>query len=218
MLEKMAWEQVYDLWKHSVRDLSKSLNEKPGVEFVPVKFKSPGSVFYGFDWRKAEEKDRVNQLVKQAMYGYSFFYDEERIYAGTLHTAELLSVSETEEDRAAIWIAATAFELKGCNTSDRKFYRLFYDAALGYLKERYEIWHYAMRKLVPGVPIASVLPDDDIPDRDRAMDSICLNTLLLQKMYKILYYSSLEEDLGKDFSEIISKSDKRKEEFDARPL
>ena len=191
----MPWDEVYELWNDSAFWLSKTLNDPVSALVIPVKWKDQGTHFRGYDWRKKEDADRTISIIQENV--YSFLIGGDCTYKGTLHTAKLLNKACSEEERAAIWIAATAFELKDRERSDHCFYRMFYEAAIGYLRSEHEIWHHSMRKLVPDVPIGCVLPREDQPCKDRAMDSICLNVLLLKESHKIVYCSSLEEDWEK---------------------
>lgn len=199
-MQTMSWADVYDLWKHCSCALPNVLNEKTPVSILPVKWECPDSSFYGYDWRTCEDVDRNIDTIRENIMWFLYDNCSNR---GTIHTASLLAEAKTEEEQAAIWIAATAFELKDCETSDEYYYSQFYVAARNYLRGKYKLWHHAMRKLVPELPIWRVLQEKDSPEKYRAMYSVCMNTLLLKQSHKIIYYSSKQEDKARKLTLIV---------------
>ncbi len=125
-----------------------------------------------------------------------FLYFTKPSNKGMIQTAQMLMAAKNQEEKVAIWIAATANELLECSFESRigKYAKILEMTARGFLRDRYQIWHHAMRKLVPEIMIPYNILDNLIcKDFDVAMELIQLNTLLIQNNYKILLYSSLKE-------------------------
>ena len=110
----------------------------------------------------------------------------------------MLVEAETGEERAAIWIAATAKELmeREPGTDVWRYAYRIYEAATGdFLGSRYILWHHAMKKLVPEIVVPwSIIRDLACQDASSVMGVIQMNTALLKSNWRILKYSSLPEE------------------------
>lgn len=64
-----------------------------------------------------------------------------------------------------------------------------------YFTHSYNLWHHAMKKLVPQILIPfSIQMNLACEDAETVMDLIQMNTIMLKGSYSILRYSSLKED------------------------
>ena len=115
---------------------------------------------------------------------------------GTIQTAEMLMKVRNEEERAAIWIAATAKELSEYRGGRNLGYypRTLHMAACKFLETRYSLWHHAMKRLVPEIMIPSpVLESIVCKGAEPVVGLIQMNTALLKSTWSILRYSSLKD-------------------------
>lgn len=191
----MSWEEVYALWKEGLRYFPKMLSDPVTVEKVFVRCEREGHYIYGYDWLDNAAAESRKRLIDENPSEFLFF--TEPTARGTIRTAEMLAEARSEEELAAVWIAATARELSdyrlergaGCCAEQLRY------AALDFLQERFRLWHHAMRHLVPEIVIpspvlASVVCNDAVP----VMGLIQMNTMMLKNGWSILRYSSLEEE------------------------
>lgn len=194
MLEQMKWEDVYELWKISAYSFSKKLTAPVSAETVFVAYAHDESYFYGYDWLENEEVQERKQLIEQEP--LQFLYHTKPSNKGTIQPAEMLIEARTEEECAAVWIAATARELYemelGCDAGRYAF--VLYKTACEFLRSRYLLWSPAMKKLVPEIIIPlTVLKSIACKDAGPVMELIQMNTVWLKKAWRILRYSSLKD-------------------------
>ena len=198
-MTEMQWEKTYKLWKGAEYSIGETLSVPVEVETIPVPYKQDG-YFYGFDWLPCEEVPRRKELIRETP--TEFFYFTKHTNKGTIQTAGMLAEAQTDEERAAIWIAATAKELidhsSGGNIS--KYARQLYNSACNFLRDRYELWHHAMKQLVPQLAISWQLRESIVcEDAEPVVELICLNTFVVKNSYKILCYTSLEDGKNPGF-------------------
>ena len=194
MFERMKWEEVYQLWKHGAYYFPQSLTEPLLVETVAVEYSGGGS-FYGYDWLENTEAEQRKKMIQTN--AAEFLYFTKPTNKGTIQTIEMLSEAIDEEERAAIWIAATAFELQNKHYANgiSTFAYQMYNAAWRFLRERFYMWHHAMKRLVPDVLIPhNVLKSMSNMDADTVMKLIQMNTLMIKGSHSVLLYSSLKDD------------------------
>ena len=194
MLEKMKWEDTYKLWQDGCYDFPDILSAPVAVEPVFVEYEREGNFFYGFDWlQNAIVPERKRLIQKKPL---EFLYFTKPSNKGTIQTAEMLVEAQSDEERAAIWIAAIAKELSECGggNSIRRYSNTLYMAACEFLKGRYYLWHHAMKRLVPEIMIPrSVLESLICEDAEPVMGLIQMNAVLLKSTWSILQYSSLKD-------------------------
>lgn len=194
MFEQMKWEEVYQLWKHGAYYFPQSLSTPLPIEKVAVEY-SGGGYFYGYDWLENTEAEQRKKMIQTNV--AEFLYFTKPTNKGTIQTIEMLSETIDEEERAAIWIAATAFELQNKHYANdiSTFAYQMYNAAWEFLRERFYMWHHAMKRLVPDVLIPhNVLKSMSNMDADTVMKLIQMNTLMIKGSHSVLLYSSLKDD------------------------
>ena len=173
MLKQMNWETVYKLWRHGCYQFSNILSSPVNAETIFVEYKQDGYI-YGYDWLENTDIPARKQLSEKNPLGFLLFSKPSN--KGTIQTAEMLIDAQTEEELAAIWIAATAKELSEyrINNGIARYSDMLHIAACSFLRNRYYLWHHAMKRLV--------------------MALIQLNTMLLKNSWSILRYSSLSDE------------------------
>ena len=105
MFEQMKWEDVYELWRMCGYHFPKVLTEPVSAETVFVEYKQDGYYIYGYDWLEVTEAQERKHLIEKNP--AQFLYLTKPTNKGTTQTAELLMDARSEEEQAAIWIAAT---------------------------------------------------------------------------------------------------------------
>lgn len=193
MFEQMNWEEVYQLWTQSAYYFPNSLSLPPETERVPIACQED-ECFYGYDWLECTQAAQRKQRIQTNLAGFIYF--TKLTNKGTIHTLDLLSEARDDEERAAIWIAATASELKGAqyNSDVTRLAFQMHHAALRFLQNRFYLWHHAMQRLVPEILVPPMLIASlSKPDAQTVMQLIQMNTLMLKGSYRALLYSSLEE-------------------------
>lgn len=192
---QINWEDAYAIWKKGLLFLPKTVSSPVPVETVFVQYEQNGESFFGYDWLENTAAESRKRLIADQPSEFLFF--TQPTCKGTIHTAEMLAEARNEEELAAVWIAATAKELStyhlGTGTGQ------LYCAACDFLRERYYLWHHAMRNLVPAIAIPpSVLESVVCNDAEPIMGLIQMNVLLLKNSWSILRYSSLKEGEAPD--------------------
>jgi len=199
MFERMSWSSAYELWKHSRYFFPKSLFEAPAAESVFVDYNQENYI-YGYDWLSNEEMEERKRLIKDNPSQFLCFTQPTN--KGTIQTAQMLTEAKDEEELAAIWIAATSFELKESDPRNgvRRYAYALHDAAISFLRERFYVWHHAMRRLVPDIMIPNtVLESLRCDEAEPVIGLIQMNAMMLKGSYTLLRYSSLsDEELAKE--------------------
>lgn len=193
MFEQMKWEEAYSLWNYESYSFPEILSTPITAESVFVEY-NQGGYIYGFDWLQNEDTQERKKLIEKNP--LEFLYFTKPTNKGTLQTAEMLTDAQSEEELAAIWIAATAKELSEyrCGDSIERYASMLHIAACNFLRPRYYLWHHAMKRLVPEILIPlTVLRNIDCKDAEPVMGLIQMNTVMLKSTWSILRYSSLKE-------------------------
>lgn len=193
MIEEMTWKDIYKLWEISSYDFPKTLTEPVAAEKIFVKYEQNNHYIYGYDWLETTEVQERKQLIMENP--IQFLYFTKSSNKGTIQTAEMLMNASNEEELAAIWIAATAKELEYRSSGNARYYASTLQiTAEDFLRDRYSLWHHAMKKLVPDIMIpSSILENIVCEDPSPIIGLIQLNTLLLKTSWKILLYTSLKD-------------------------
>ena len=195
MPEYIEWNDVYKLWSMRNGISAVVLADPVEQQIIHVPYdKDDGHCFYGYDWLPKDLVVSQTDLIQNSP--TQFLYFTRPSNKGTIQTAEMLATAADAEEQAAIWIAATTFELRDfdINRELRRTARILNYAAIDFLRNRFRIWHHAMRQLVPDIMIPySVLENISCPDYDTTVDLIKMNTVLLKNYYSVLLYTSLED-------------------------
>jgi len=201
MFDQMEWAEVYKLWERNAYYFPQSLKSPLEVERVSVEYKRDG-IFYGHDWLENTEAEQRKKTIQTNV--SEFLYWTKPTNKGTIQTARMLSDALNDEERAAIWIASSAFELMNMHYRNgvSLIARKMHYASCSFLQDRFYIWHHAMKKLVPDIMIPhGIVESISEADNNTVMQLIQMNTLMIKGSYKVLLYSSLEGDAElKDYS------------------
>lgn len=195
MTDRMKWEDAYKLWQTGSLSLPASVSAPITPEIVAVNDDREGYV-YGYDWLpNTDAQQRKNLISKNPI---EFLYFAKPANKGTIMTLHMLAEAQDEEERAAVWIAATAFDLAERQSGQgiARFAQELNSAANTFLIERYGcLWHHAMRKLVPKIMIPyPVLGSMKCDGADAVMGLIQTNVLLIEGSYTPLLYASIDEN------------------------
>jgi hypothetical protein len=193
MFDQMKWEDVYELWKSGSYKFPKILTVPVSAETVYIEYEQRRGYIYGYDWLENAEAQERKQLIKKDP--IELLYFTKHINKGTIQTAEMLVEARSEEELAAVWIAATSKELSDYQSGSGvgRYANMLYRAACEFLSNRYFLWHHAMKKLVPEIMIPSgVLKNMVCKDPEPVIGLIQMNTVLLKSTWNILRYSSLK--------------------------
>lgn len=109
----------------------------------------------------------------------------------------MLAEAKDDEERAAIWIAATSNELMQHKSSNEvaRYAEMINITANLFLRDRFYMWHHAMKRLVPEIQIpSSIISGLNCKNAGAVMDLIQMNTVILQSTHRTLLYSSLGEN------------------------
>lgn len=82
------------------------------------------------------------------------------------------------------------------------------NAANEFLRDRFYLWHHAMKRLVPDINIPhNVLKSISKADAETVMQLIQMNTLMIKGSYRILLYSSLKDGIIPERSSVRLPTD-----------
>jgi hypothetical protein len=181
------------MWKMGSYSFPKALTDPVSAETVYVEYEQDGCSIYGYDWLESTEAQERKQLIETNP--IQFLYFTKPTNKGTIRTAEMLMEARSEEELAAVWIAATAKELYDCRSGSSvgRYANMLHMAACEFLSNRYLLWHHAMKRLVPEIMIPPcVLENIVCKDPEPVVGLIQMNTVLLKSTWNILRYSSLK--------------------------
>lgn len=195
MKEKMKWNDAYKLWQEGSLFLPAALSAPLTPEIVTVNYARDVNIF-GYDWLRNDEAQHRKEVIAKNPVEFLLF--EKPSNKGTIKTVQMLAEAKNEEERAAIWIAATSFDLmkEKAGGDFSPFAYQLNSAACEFLQNRYAyLWHHAMRKLVPAIMIPyTVLDSVKCEDAAAVMGLIQTNVLLINGNYTPLLYSSIKQD------------------------
>ena len=193
-LQWPEWKDIYEKWKIGMMYYPANA-DRIEVEAVHIDLGHREYKFYGYDWLLKAGAEQRKQLIRERL--SEFLYFTQPTNKGTIQTVGMLAEAESAEERAAIWIAATAFELNGDGWSSeiRRQAFLLHRAAISFLNKRFDVWHHAMRKLVPKIMVSPLLIEHLRQcDTETMIGIIQTNMIMLQGSYTPLYYSSMDQD------------------------
>ena len=188
---EITWPEIFKSWSVGTFSGPAVLEAPVRPVEVPVKYEEPGHYFYGYDWLSRAEYDQRRELIERDP--AAFLYFTKATNKGTIHTLQMLTEAKDDEERAAVWIAAFAKEIR--DSGDRAAWR--YADQLGraseaFLRERFSLWHHAMRQLVPAVFVNCTLQEGSVFSSVYGMIELArLNAALILREYVPVLYTSL---------------------------
>ena len=187
---QLTWEDVYELWKQGSFPNSR-LDEPVQIETIYVNCENLPYDMYGYDWLSVEELEYRREYAEKDPAGFLQLNCNNK---GVILTAELLAKADSDEERAAVWIAATARELCNCQFGNNlyRYSQDIYDATIRHLRGKYKIaWHQATKWFIPEILVPYKMLNNILCDGfEVVMDIIQTNVLLLKNVYRITVYSS----------------------------
>ena len=188
----ITWEQLYKCWEYQMWN-TPAILKSPFI-FEEINLEYTGEEFiYGYDWlARAQLQNRKKMLEKDAT---QFLFFTNPSNKGTRHTLQMLSEAKTNEEIAAIWIYATAFELlqNDLCCKSRKFVYEICHVTQRYISERFCFWHHAMRKLIPEIYTNCLVREIKFESIESIIEIIALNAALIRYEYVPVLYSSLKK-------------------------
>lgn len=178
----IPWPEIYAAWTAQAQETHLSDN----VEVTSVLLNFTGGYDYlsGYDWRSSGFN-----AERYANDSYGFFF-ERHANEGTNTTAARLAEAKTDEERAAIWVAATIRELFDTRRTPlrmRHYLERIRCSATEFVQIR--DWHYPMKKWVPEIYIEQEELDKvNEGDLNAVIRLIQKNTAEVQCNYRIFYY------------------------------
>lgn len=193
MIEQIAWEDIYTVWRYQSENFPENPSAPIKAEPIFVKNKEDNYI-YGFDWvDNKEAKDRKHLISQDPV---AFLALAKQTGKGIIQTAEMLLEARNDEERAAIWIAATAKELVKYDLNvEISFYaNMLFESACDFLKNKYRLWNEYRKHLIPDIIIPKTLLNNiECQNIIPIVGLIQVNTLLIKSTYSMLhYYSDLE--------------------------
>jgi hypothetical protein len=153
-VKEITWENLLSYWESRANVYEPQLMLPFNLKKVFVNYQNNG-YFHGYDWIEINNyKERTEYVSEKPI---EFLCLGTSLNKGTLHTLEMLGMAQdNQEDCAAIWLVAFTKEVldsfpyewrgKGYNI----LYKVYIEA-YSKIKEKYDMWHHAMRKLLPEI-------------------------------------------------------------------
>ena len=190
--EDITWEQLYEYWKYNMWDAPQILKTPITFEEIHVEYKGNG-YFYGYDWIASAGLQSRKELIESDV--NQFLYFTQPSNKGTIHTLQMLAEAKNDEEIAAIWMYAIAFEMLQ-NGFSGKAKRVVYQicrVTQRFLSKRFWFWHHAMRKLVPEIYTNYLIREADLESIESIIEIIVLIASLIRHEYVPVLYSSLKQ-------------------------
>ena len=199
MINKMEWDEVYDIWKSVSYWLSNAADEPVKVQkiYVPYETNHTGwekeiHTLNGCDWVMNRDVCERTKNIVQNPY-YTLCYGTET-HKGTIHTAQMLLNAESSEERAAIWIKAALHEMKGGKIHFRNDdAKSIYDATDDYLAKKFYDWHYSSKYWLPINVSRIIACVSEKESKYDLMDRIVQAVLVACCTHTILFYTSSQD-------------------------
>ena len=189
-LPKTSWEEIYKYWDVYSSCGPTILNSPITSVEIHVDYKG---VFYGYDWLTCDEFYSRKRMVENDI--AHFLYFTKPTNKGTIHTLNMLINSNSDEERAAIWIYAFSKELlDNCVQGNAHAYAYqLCDATHDFIAQNFSLWHHAMKKLVPEIFIRhSIYFETEFHSIEAIIDLARLNAALILYEYVPILYTSLK--------------------------
>lgn len=189
--ENLTWEEVYRYWQASSWNGPSVIKEPVEPVEIHIDWKKSGS-FYGYDWLSRREFEQRKQTIENDL--IHFLYFTKSTNKGTIHTLNMLIDAKSDEERAAIWIYSYAKELSDMQIQGDayRYARQLCSLAWSFLWERFDMWHHAMKKLIPQIFTNHDIFDNTEFESVRTVVELArLNAALVMHEYVPVLYTSL---------------------------
>ena len=143
-----TWDELYKCWEIHMWNAPSILKSPITFDEIHIEYNRNG-YFYGYDWIACTDLQNRKEMIESDV--NQFLYFTQPSNKGTIHTLQMLAEAKNDEETAAIWIYAIAFEMlqNGLCRKTRKHVNQICHVAQRFLFDRFYFWHHAMRKLVP---------------------------------------------------------------------
>ncbi len=188
----VTWENLYKCWKYCISKVTSILESPIVFEEINIDYNREG-FFLGYDWLTCTRLQNRKRMIENDVTQFLCFAEPSN--KGTIHTLQMLTEAKTNEEVAAIWMYAIAFELlqNGLYGKSRKYANQICCVTRGFLAERFCFWHHAMRKLVPEIYTDYLVRELEFESFESIIEIIVLNAALIRHEYVPVLYSSLKK-------------------------
>ena len=188
-----TWGQLYEYWENCMWNAPSILKSPIAFEEIHIQYNRDDRYIYGYDWIARLELQNRKKMIERDV--IQFLYFTQPSNRGTIHTLQMLAEAESNEEIAAIWMYAIAFEMlqNGSSGKARRYLHQICRVTRSFLSERFYFWHHAMRKLVPEIYTDYLIKDADFESVESIIEIIVLNIALIKYEYAPVLYSSLQE-------------------------
>lgn len=194
---KTEWENAYRMWKAIDSPYLRGISKPITPECVPVISRIDEKRIQTLDWIDNETLKHRKESFKTIPYEVVMYFNE-IAPKGVLLTAAMLMYAQSEEEVAAIWIAGICKNICLLKDYSSPLYcnaLSFYNSAVGFLRDRFVIWHHACKRFVPDINTQfEDYYDETYEDKQEVMNFIFKNILELKKEYTIVDYTTLDEE------------------------
>ena len=193
--KEIKWKDLVTLWTHCCIN-NPILEEEMPVEIIKCKAYQEFSCVYGYDFILKNEVLRIRRNIdSHLLFGTP-------TNKGTLQTINMLRSAKDDEERMAIWCAAFAKDMqeRGIRLKQNKNYLFWLEEKCeSFLRERFYIWHHAMKRLTPDIYYGYNICDGiKIETLQALIELIALNAKMVLQDYQLVLYSSLGENETSD--------------------
>lgn len=188
----ITWEKLYECWEYYMWNAPSILKSPITFEEVHIEYNRDGFI-YGYDWLSHAKLQERKKIIENDV--NQFLYFTQPSNKGTIHTLQMLAEGKNDEETAAIWMYAIAFEMlqNGLHGKARKYVNQICHVSQRFLFERFCFWHHAMRKLVPEIYTNYLIRETEFESIESIIEIIALNAALIRHEYVPVLYSSLKE-------------------------
>lgn len=189
----MTWSEVYEIWNHTLDQMSYVPNRIPEIKEAVI---TRGIAWEGYDWvPNHREENRINEITDNPSINF-MLYGDTGTNKGTRHTVGMFHHAKTEEERAAIWIAAVLHEIAFPYGNDPypEVAEEMYYAALGFLKKKQFIWHWSSKKWIPDDVSRVLYVEKDKDNKYIYMRKIQMAVVVLLSTHTMIWYHGRETE------------------------
>lgn len=197
MFTQMKWEEVYALWNSIDSPMLKEVLTPVIPESVSVINPRDESSVYGIDWLNNKTLNSRKKRFEKEIFEVVMMFESPPI-EGVIKTAKMLIYAQSEEEIAAIWIAAICTSICASRDYRSPLYInafLFYNAAISFLAGKFELWHHKSKNPIPfQVANWEDYQNDIYNDKQAVMNFIFKNILEIKSNFTIAEYYSFDKE------------------------